>query len=129
MRCVLVSNFMDTGTWTLRCHRCNKTFEVELKPTERIIKYAQQIPCPHCNMKPAEAKGSPTLWHHIIAFRAMTPKLGRGFEERITESNWAARGFLILVASLTAKEHKGIFLLCHYFARRKKRINSNPSTL
>jgi len=25
------------------------------------------------------------------------------------------------------KEHKGNFLLCHYFARRKKRINSNPS--
>src|SRR5215468_6170117 len=52
---------MDTGTWTLRCYRCNKTFEVELKPTERVIQYAQKTPCPHCNMKPAEAKGSPSL--------------------------------------------------------------------
>src|SRR5215470_11707509 len=36
--------------------------------------------------------------------------------------------FPILVASLTHREDKRIFLLCHYFARRKKRINSNPST-
>jgi len=66
-------NFMDTGTWTLRCHRCNKTFEVELKPTERTIQYAQKTPCPHCNTKPAEAKRLPTLWHQIIGFRAVTP--------------------------------------------------------
>src|SRR5215468_3251712 len=36
--------------------------------------------------------------------------------------------FPILVASLTHREDKKIFLLCHYFARRKKRIKSNPST-
>src|SRR5215467_14551559 len=84
MHCVLALNFMDRGTWTLRCHCCNRTFEVELKPTERIIQYAQRTPCPHCNTKPAEAKGSPTLWHHIIAFRAMTPKLGHGLSEAPT---------------------------------------------
>src|SRR5215813_7388017 len=38
------------------------------------------------------------------------------------------RGLWILVAPVTAQEHKEIFLLCHYFARRKKRINSNPPT-
>jgi len=31
----------------------------------------------------------------------------------------ATRGFPILVASLTHREDKGIFLLCDYFARRK----------
>src|SRR5215467_4663132 len=33
------------------------------------------------------------------------------------------RGFPILVASLTHREDKRIFLLCHYFARRK----TNPA--
>jgi hypothetical protein len=30
------------------------------------------------------------------------------------------RGFLILVARLTTREHKRIFLLCHYFATMKQ---------
>src|SRR5262249_53884875 len=69
---------MDKWTWTLSCQSCRETFELTLQPGERIIEYARKAPCPHCNTKPAEAKGSPTLWHHIIAFRAMTPELGHG---------------------------------------------------
>jgi hypothetical protein len=30
------------------------------------------------------------------------------------------RGLLILVASLTARQHKRVFLLCHYFATTKQ---------
>ena len=46
------------------------------------------------------------------------------FHNRAAEQNRirTTRGLLILVAPVTAKEHKGIFLLCYYFARRKKRI-------
>jgi hypothetical protein len=37
---------MDTGIWTVRCQSCRQTFDVELKPTERIIQYAQKETCP-----------------------------------------------------------------------------------
>jgi len=39
-----------------------------------------------------------------------------------------ARGFVIFVASLTARKHNRIFLLCHYFATEISGNNSNPST-
>jgi DNA-directed RNA polymerase subunit RPC12/RpoP len=58
---------MDTGIWTLKCQHCNATFQVELKPNERIIKQAQSTACPNCNVKP-ESEGY-GVWHHIIGFR------------------------------------------------------------
>ena len=63
---------MDTGTWTLKCQNCGKTFELEVKPTERVIQYAKEEACPHCHLKPMgpEALG---LWHHIFDFRTKNP--------------------------------------------------------
>ncbi len=54
---------MDRGTWTLQCQSCGQRFEIEVKPGERVIEYAQKEPCPHCHKKPEP------LWHHIVAFR------------------------------------------------------------
>src|SRR5215471_13855230 len=87
--CVLALNFMDTGTWTLRCYRCNKTFEVELKPTQRVIQYAQQTPCPHCNMKPAEAKAARLLWKIEKAYSLGIPKKNLAHGESQTEEEYA----------------------------------------
>jgi len=35
---------MDRGTWTLKCQNCKKTFELEVKPDERVILRAQTYP-------------------------------------------------------------------------------------
>jgi rRNA maturation endonuclease Nob1 len=56
------------GTWTLKCQNCGKTFELEVKPNERVIIYAQTEPCPHCGLRPIESKVQPS-WHHVIGFR------------------------------------------------------------
>jgi hypothetical protein len=49
----------------------------------------------------------------ISAHRSLPPV-------RLFTSNPRTRGFLILVARLTTREHNKIFLLCHYFAIVKK---------
>ena len=57
---------MDRGIWTLRCQKCRETFEVELKAGERIIQYAREAACPHCQNKP---DGETVPWHHITTFK------------------------------------------------------------
>jgi hypothetical protein len=59
---------MDRGTWTLKCQNCRESFELEVKPEERVILRAQTYPCPHCGVRPAESHVQPS-WHHIIGFR------------------------------------------------------------
>lgn len=62
----------DHGTWTLRCQNCQKDFEVELKPGERLVDFAKYHPCPHCGKKPDDVSADRALgaWHHVIDFRS-----------------------------------------------------------
>jgi hypothetical protein len=62
---------MDRGFWKLRCQHCGKDFEVEIKPGERVIQYAQEAACPHCfNVPGAKLESQVSrLWHHIVGFR------------------------------------------------------------
>jgi DNA-directed RNA polymerase subunit RPC12/RpoP len=62
---------MDRGVWTLRCQMCGKDFEIEMKPGERIIQYAQEAACPHCFNAPGSKMESDVsnLWHHITGHR------------------------------------------------------------
>jgi DNA-directed RNA polymerase subunit RPC12/RpoP len=60
---------MDTGTWTLKCPNCDKSFELELRPTDSIIHYSKETACPHCHRKPKPLAD----WHHIIGFGTTYP--------------------------------------------------------
>ena len=70
--CNLV-RIMDRGTWTFRCQMCDKDFEIEVKPGQRVIQYAQDAACPHCLNAPGAKMESNaySLWHHIISFRPL----------------------------------------------------------
>ena len=57
---------VDRGTWILKCKNCEKDFEIEVNPGERIVERAKDAVCPHCQKTPAGAAG---VWHHIIGFR------------------------------------------------------------
>jgi len=56
----------DRGTWTLRCQNCRRDFVIVVNPGERLIDFARDYPCPHCNKKPDDPR-SPLLgsWHHV----------------------------------------------------------------
>lgn len=58
---------MDRGTWKLICQSCEKEFEVEIKPGERVIIFAKETSCPECGVKP---DGKKTPWHHVIGFHS-----------------------------------------------------------
>jgi hypothetical protein len=64
---------MDRGFWKLRCQMCAQAFELEVKPGERVIHYAQEAACPYCYNTPGAKLRSnvPSLWHHIIGYRAV----------------------------------------------------------
>src|SRR5262245_16447034 len=53
-------------------------------------------------------------WRPLRAPNAYSPD-----RSRRRNRNGTLRGLLILVARLTAREHKGFFSLCHYFAIMK----------
>jgi len=56
---------MDRGTWKMICQNCNSTFEIVIKPGERVILAAREFPCPYCGTKP---EGETVAWHHVIGF-------------------------------------------------------------
>jgi DNA-directed RNA polymerase subunit RPC12/RpoP len=56
---------MDRGTWKMICQNCNSTFEIVIKPGERVILAAREFPCPYCGTKP---DGETVAWHHVIGF-------------------------------------------------------------
>ena len=48
------------------CQNCNNTFEIVIKPGERVILAAKEFPCPHCGAKP---NGETIAWHHVVGFQ------------------------------------------------------------
>jgi rRNA maturation endonuclease Nob1 len=61
------------GRWTLRCHACQATFEVELAAVfVRILQYVIDTPCHGCKKKPTEPPE--TSWHEIIKYEAVSAK-------------------------------------------------------
>jgi hypothetical protein len=61
----------DSGSWMLRCRRCDTKFILELMDGEDIAWFAKSHACPHCRQIPSDSRAENSeSWHEILEFHA-----------------------------------------------------------